>query len=202
IGGETAEMPDMYQAGDYDLAGFCVGAVERSKLIDGSGIGPGDTLIGIASSGPHSNGYSLIRKVLGIARNHDIDGQPAESLLMTPTTIYVKPLLELGSEITMKGLAHITGGGLTENVPRILPEGVHAEISVNSWAPGPVFDWLATSGNIDADEMRRTFNCGIGMVVVVDSGDAGAALTQLSRSGLESWNIGEIVAGSGGVRYV
>ncbi len=202
IGGETAEMPDMYQPGEYDLAGFCVGAVERAELIDGSTIAAGDTLLGIASSGPHSNGYSLIRKVLEVADSHDIGGEDAKTLLMAPTIIYVKPLLTLGKAVTLKGLAHITGGGLTENVPRILPADVHAEIKVNSWRQGPVFDWLAASGNIDTSEMRRTFNCGVGMVVVVSKDEAAVALETLQRDGLNAWLLGDIASGAGEVRYV
>ncbi|MGB5247158.1 MAG: phosphoribosylformylglycinamidine cyclo-ligase [Woeseia sp.] len=202
IGGETAEMPDMYKEGEYDLAGFCVGAVERSELIDGSSIEADDVLLGIASSGPHSNGYSLIRKVLKIAENRDIDGKPAEQLLLAPTTIYVKPLLALRAAMTIKGLAHITGGGLTENVPRILPEQVHAEIALNSWRQGPVFDWLAVTGQIAADEMRRTFNCGVGMVVVVSKNDVAAALALLAANGLQAWQLGRICSGAGPVRYV
>ena len=202
IGGETAEMPDMYAAGEYDLAGFCVGAVKRESLIDGSGIAAGDALLGIASSGPHSNGYSLIRRVLKIAENRDIDGIPAEELLLAPTRIYVKPLLALAAELPLKGLAHITGGGLTENVPRVLPDGVHAEIELASWKPGPVFDWLAVTGRIAAEEMRRTFNCGVGMVLVVADADAGRALERLAGLGLDAWRLGRIAAGSGPVSYV
>lgn len=202
IGGETAEMPDMYQPGEYDLAGFCVGAVERAELIDGSTISAGDALVGIASSGPHSNGYSLIRKVLEVTDNHDIDGEDAKRLLMAPTIIYVKPLLALGKAVTLKGLAHITGGGLTENVPRILPENVHAEIKVNSWQQGPVFDWLAAGGNIDTGEMRRTFNCGVGMVVVVSKDEAAKTVETLQNDGLKAWELGEVASGAGEVRYV
>ncbi len=202
IGGETAEMPDMYPDGEYDLAGFCVGAVERSRIIDGSTIAPGDAIIGIASSGPHSNGYSLIRKVLEIAENRDIDGVPAEELLLEPTRIYVRPILRLMETITVKGLAHITGGGITENIPRILGEGVHADIDINSWHQGPVFDWLQATGRIETNEMRRTFNCGVGMVVVVAASDAARAIGQLAASGESAWRLGTVVAGSGTVKYV
>ncbi|MBT8084402.1 MAG: phosphoribosylformylglycinamidine cyclo-ligase [Woeseia sp.] len=202
IGGETAEMPDMYADGDYDLAGFCVGAVEKSELIDGQSIGVGDALIGIGSSGPHSNGYSLIRKVLELSEQPTIDGRPAEPLLLAPTTIYVKPILHLRKRVALKGLAHITGGGLTENVPRMLPENVHAEIDVNSWQPGPVFDWLANAGNIATEEMRRTFNCGVGMVVAVAAADAKAAVRHLDEAGLHAWQLGRIADGAGPVRYV
>ncbi len=202
IGGETAEMPDMYAAGEYDLAGFCVGAVERAELIDGASIEAGDALVGIASSGPHSNGFSLIRRVLDGAENRDIDGAAAEDLLLAPTTIYVRPLLALCRAVTVKGMAHITGGGLTDNVPRVLPGDVHAEIDVNSWRPGPTFDWLAVTGRIAADEMRRTFNCGVGMVIVVADGEVEAAIDRLAADGLAAWRLGRVVAGAGAVRYV
>ena len=202
IGGETAEMPDMYPAGEYDLAGFCVGVVERRSLIDGSTISAGDALIGIASSGPHSNGYSLIRKVLEVAENPNIDGQAAEALLLEPTRIYVKPVLQLMQSINIKGLAHITGGGLTENIPRILHGGLHAEIDISSWQPGPVFDWLAVSGRISIDEMRRTFNCGIGMVVVTAAADVDATIEILRKNGERAWRLGSIADGDGEVDYV
>lgn len=204
IGGETAEMPDMYPAGAYDLAGFCVGVVERENLIDGSTIAAGDALIGVESSGPHSNGYSLVRKVLELAENPNIDGQPAERLLLEPTRIYVKPVLQLLQSINVKGLAHITGGGLTENIPRILRGGLRAEIDVSSWRPGPVFDWLAVSGRISIDEMRRTFNCGVGMVVVTDTADADETIKLLQESGESAWRLGSIADGDSdsGVDYI
>jgi phosphoribosylformylglycinamidine cyclo-ligase len=202
IGGETAEMPDMYANGEYDLAGFCVGAVERRSLIDGSTISAGDALIGIASSGPHSNGFSLIRKVLEIAGTATVDGAPVEELLLAPTKIYVKPLLRLIDSVTVKGIAHITGGGLTENIPRILPGDLHAAIELRTWQPATVFDWLATSGRIASDEMRRTFNCGIGMVVVVDRADADAATGLLNEYGETAWRLGSICDGAGEVDYV
>ena len=202
IGGETAEMPDMYPEGDYDLAGFCVGAVERGKLIDGLSIQENDVVIGIASSGPHSNGYSLIRRVLEVAGDADIDGQPAANCLLTPTRIYVKSILALMREVTIRGLAHITGGGITENVPRILPKGLQAEIDTKSWQQGAVFDWLAAAGQISVDELRRTFNCGIGMIVVVAPDDAETALATLRASGETAWLVGRIAAGGGGVRYI
>lgn len=201
IGGETAEMPDMYSDGEYDLAGFCVGAVERADIIDGSSIAAGDALIGIASSGPHSNGYSLIRKVLARTGEVDIGDERAGVRLLTPTRIYVKAILALIQALPVKGLAHITGGGLTENIPRMLDDSLHAEIDTGSWQQGEVFDWLATNGNIDVDEMRRTFNCGVGMVVVVANGDVDAALSDLSASGETAWQIGQIAAGVGEVNY-
>jgi phosphoribosylformylglycinamidine cyclo-ligase len=202
IGGETAEMPDMYGDGEYDLAGFCVGAVERDAIIDGSAISAGDALVGIASSGPHSNGYSLIRKVLERAGDTYIDGVRASERLLTPTRIYVKPVLQLISTVTVKGLAHITGGGITENLPRILDDSVHAEIDTASWAQGPVFDWLAEAGNIAADEMRRTFNCGVGMIVVVDAADAGRAVSLLAQAGESAWEIGRIAEGRAPVDFL
>ena len=202
IGGETAEMPDMYGHGEYDLAGFCVGAVERSWIIDGSSIAAGDALIGIASSGPHSNGYSLIRKVLERAKGELIDGLPASERLLAPTRIYVKAILEMMQRINVKGLAHITGGGITENLPRILDESVHAEVETSSWQQGEVFDWLAAQGGIATDEMRRTFNCGVGMIVVVDSSNVDAALNSLSASGEIAWQIGRIADGAGEVDYI
>ena len=201
IGGETAEMPDMYADGEYDLAGFCVGVVERASMVDGSAAAAGDALIGIASSGPHSNGYSLIRKVLERAGDALIDGAPAVERLLAPTRIYVKPVLALLQSVSVKGLAHITGGSITENVPRILGDAVHAEIDTSSWEPGPVFDWLQQHGNIAVDEMRRTFNCGVGMVVVVDEDDADATIGVLESHGEVAFRLGRIVAGSGDVDY-
>ena len=202
IGGETAEMPDMYAPGDYDLAGFTVGAVERDQLLDGSAIQEGDAIIAIASSGPHSNGYSLIRKVLERAPESKIDGELASRRLLAPTRIYVKPVLALMEAVTLRGLAHITGGGITENIPRVLPEGLDAEIDTASWTPGPVFDWLAAEGNIETAEMRRTFNCGVGLVVVVDQRDVAKTLDTLAECGETAWRLGRIGTGSGGVRYV
>lgn len=202
IGGETAEMPGMYADGKYDLAGFCVGAVERSKIIDGSAIVAGDALIGIASSGPHSNGYSLIRKILDVATESVIDGQPASEVLIEPTRIYVKPVLALIESISIKGLAHITGGGISENLPRIIPQGLHATIDTASWQQGPVFDWLAKHGNIASDEMRRTFNCGVGMIAAVDASDLSTAIETLETHGERAWHIGQVAAGEDPVHYL
>jgi len=202
IGGETAEMPDMYAADEYDLAGFCVGAVERSAMIDGTSIQTGDALIGIRSSGPHSNGYSLIRKVLELAGSDEIDGRDAGETLLAPTRIYVKPVLAMMQAIDVKGLAHITGGGITENLPRILDKSLHAEIDTSSWNQGPVFDWLANAGNITTAEMRRTFNCGVGMIVVVDNNSVGEALGILADNGEEAWVIGRIANGAGEVQFL
>jgi phosphoribosylformylglycinamidine cyclo-ligase len=201
IGGETAEMPDMYAPGDYDLAGFTVGAVEREEMIDGSAIAADDVIVGLASSGPHSNGYSLIRKVLERAGDADIDGEPAAVRLLTPTKIYVKPVLALLQQVPVRGIAHITGGGITENIPRVLPEGLAARIDTASWQQGPVFDFLQEHGNVETGEMRRTFNCGVGMVVVVASGDADKTIELLNAAGETAWRIGHIAAGNREVRY-
>ena len=202
IGGETAEMPDMYPAGEYDLAGFCVGAVERKEMIDSTTIAAGDALIGLASNGAHSNGYSLIRKVLALAPNDEIDGRDASEVLLDPTRIYVRPILELMKSVTVKGLAHITGGGISENLPRAIPAGLHAQVDTSSWQQGPLFDWLATTGNIETDEMRRTFNCGVGMVAVVAAEDIDATIAALQAAGENAWQLGQIVSGDGEVQYL
>jgi phosphoribosylformylglycinamidine cyclo-ligase len=202
IGGETAEMPDMYPQGEYDLAGFCVGVVERDALIDGSRVTSGDAIIGIGSSGPHSNGYSLIRKVLERDPQASIAGQPAAVQLLAPTRIYVKAITALMGEVNVRGLAHITGGGLTENIPRILHGEIHAQIELDSWQCGAVFDWLASTGDIERQEMLRTFNYGVGMVVIVRSADLDRALRVLTASGETAWTLGKIADGAGGVEYV
>jgi len=202
VGGETAEMPDMYPPDEYDLAGFTVGAVERSKMLDGSAIAEGDVIVGIASSGPHSNGYSLIRKVLERAPDARIDGVLVAELLLKPTRIYVKPVLALLDQLTVKGLAHITGGGITENVPRVLPEGLAAEIDTSSWTQGPVFDYLQEQGAIRTEEMRRTFNCGVGMIVVVGTDEVDDTIRILTDAGERAWQIGQIIAGTQGVKYI
>ena len=202
IGGETAEMPDMYSPGEYDLAGFTVGAVERSAMIDGSTIVPGDAIIGLASNGPHSNGYSLIRKVLERAPGAEIDGILAQERLLAPTRIYVQPMLALMQEVKVKGLAHITGGGITENIPRILPAGTAAAIDTSTWQQGPVFDFLQEHGGIETAEMRRTFNCGVGMVVVVADDDAERTIAQLNESGERAWRVGQIEPGAADVKYL
>jgi len=202
IGGETAEMPDMYPNGEYDLAGFCVAAVERSEMIDGSTISAGDALIGIASSGPHSNGYSLIRKVLDVAGDTNIDGRAAQEALLEPTRIYVKSILALMKQATIKGMSHITGGGISENLPRVLPENVHAVVNTSSWQQGPVFDWLAEHGNISKVEMRRTFNCGVGMILAVSDADIDTALATLAGLGETAWQIGHVAKDAGPVEYL
>ncbi|MFA5171796.1 MAG: phosphoribosylformylglycinamidine cyclo-ligase [Sulfuriferula sp.] len=197
IGGETAEMPGMYPAGEYDLAGFAVGVVERTAIIDGSTICPGDAVLGLASSGPHSNGYSLIRKIIevsGVDLNSDFHGQPLRDVLMTPTRIYVKPLLALIASLPVKGMAHITGGGLTGNVPRILADNLTAEIDANSWELPAIFRWLQQQGGVADAEMHRTFNCGIGMVVIVAAEHAQTAMAQLTAAGETVHHIGTIRA--------
>ena len=201
VGGETAEMPGMYPAGEYDLAGFAVGAVERDAIIDGSTIREGDVVLGLASSGAHSNGYSLIRKLIersGIDMEADFHGKPFRDVVMAPTRIYVKPLLKLMQALPVKGMAHITGGGITENIPRVLPQGLTAEIRKDSWTLPPLFQWLQAQGNIAADEMYRTFNCGIGMAVIVAAEDADAAQALLMGEGEQVFRIGHIRAGVAG----
>ena len=189
IGGETAEMPGMYAEGEYDLAGFCVGVVEKERILDGRSIAPGDALLGLASSGPHSNGYSLIRKILE-------RGKPPFDPL-EPTRIYVKPVLKLLESVPVKGLAHITGGGVVGNVPRILPAGTRAVIRKNAWPRPEVFKWLQQTGNVAEDEMWRVFNCGVGMVVVVPRDKAGAARALLEREGETVYEIGAVEKSSG-----
>ncbi len=186
IGGETAEMPGMYPAGEYDLAGFAVGVVEKSKLIDGAAIAPGDVVLGLASSGAHSNGYSLIRRILAQSKadlSQRFDGVTLAERLLEPTRIYVKPVLQLMAQIPVKGLAHITGGGLVENVPRILPETLTAFIERGTWQRPALFDWLQQQGNVDEAEMLRVFNCGIGMVIVVAPEDSTKAVQALRAAG-------------------
>jgi phosphoribosylformylglycinamidine cyclo-ligase len=202
IGGETAEMPDMYNGDDYDLAGFCVGVVDKENLIDGNSISTGDIIVGLSSSGPHSNGFSLIRKILEVGDKPIINGQPIEKILLSPTRIYVKPIMQLIKKVKIKGLAHITGGGITENIPRILKNTIQAEININSWKQGPVFDWLSIAGKISPDEMRKTFNCGVGMVVIVDQSDLNSTLDILNKAGEVAWKLGEITSGKGKVKYV
>ncbi|MTI63984.1 phosphoribosylformylglycinamidine cyclo-ligase [Methylophaga sp.] len=195
VGGETAEMPSMYEDGDYDLAGFCVGVVEKDGVIDGSKVATGDKLIGLAASGPHSNGYSLIRKILersGQSMNDDFDGSTLGEKLLAPTRIYVKSLLELNDKISIHALSHITGGGLLENIPRVLPEDKKAVISADSWQRPAVFDWLQEQGNVEDKEMYRTFNNGIGMVVIVAAEEADTALSLLHGLGEEASLIGQI----------
>jgi len=188
IGGETAEMPGMYPPGEYDLAGFCVGVVERDRIINGSSIHPGDVLLGLASSGAHSNGYSLIRRIIG---DTQVNSEMADSL-MEPTRIYVKPLLKLMAALPVKGLAHITGGGLTGNVPRMLPHGTRAAISIKSWPRPELFSWLQREGKVAEDEMHRVFNCGIGMVIALGRVDAERAAELLRAEGELVYEIGAV----------
>jgi phosphoribosylformylglycinamidine cyclo-ligase len=216
IGGETAEMPDMYPPGEYDLAGFCVGAVEKAALIDGANVHAGDAIIGIASSGPHSNGYSLIRRVLtraGDPFDLDLGGTTLADALMAPTTIYVKPILQLLAEdraaqpsalsprpSTIHGMAHITGGGLTENIIRVVPDDLGIALDSSAWKRPAVFDWLQREGRVAKDEMWRTFNCGIGYTLIVAPDQAAAMLRRLATLNLQAWTIGEIAAGAGDER--
>jgi phosphoribosylformylglycinamidine cyclo-ligase len=200
VGGETAEMPGMYPEGDYDLAGFCVGVVERERIIDGTRTRAGDAVIGLASSGPHSNGYSLIRRLIAEARADGatrVGGARLLDLLMAPTRIYVKPLLRLASAVDLHGLAHITGGGLTDNIPRVLPDGLGVKLDARAWRRNPVWDWIQQTGRIADAEMHRTFNCGVGMVALVPRAEAEAALELLRAAGEQATVIGEVVAGAG-----
>ncbi|AZR82237.1 MULTISPECIES: phosphoribosylformylglycinamidine cyclo-ligase [Piscirickettsiaceae] len=197
IGGETAEMPGMYPDGDYDLAGFCVGIVEKADLIDGRKVKAGDVLLGLASSGPHSNGYSLIRKIIDVNAadlSQDCGGQPLIDALMAPTRIYVKPILELMKHIDIHAISHITGGGLLENLPRVMPENTQAKIDTQSWERPAVFDWIQEKGNVDFHEMHRTLNCGIGLVVVVSADDKQKAIDTLTAQGETVSVIGTIEA--------
>jgi len=200
IGGETAEMPGMYPAGEYDLAGFCVGAVEKDRLLDGTAARPGDAVIGISSSGPHSNGYSLIRKVIadhGVDVTMELNEQPLADLLLAPTRIYVKPLLDLLDRLPVRAIAHITGGGLPGNVVRVLPEGCRAEIDADAWKRPAIFDWIQQTAGIEDNEMYKTFNCGIGMVLVVAPDQVDAAVSCLRDHGETPFVIGRITAGDG-----
>jgi phosphoribosylformylglycinamidine cyclo-ligase len=203
IGGETAEMPDMYPPGEYDLAGFTVGAVEKSKLIDSSKLRAGDVLIGIASSGPHSNGYSLIRKILQRAGNPldlDLGGVTLADALMAPTRIYVKPVLELLTKHEIHAMAHVTGGALVEKIIRVVPAPLGLDIDTSAWAQPPVFDWLQREGNVAHEEMWRTFNCGVGYVLMVDPGAVSAISADLDRLGLAHWQMGHVTPARDGER--
>jgi phosphoribosylformylglycinamidine cyclo-ligase len=205
VGGETAEMPGMYADGDYDLAGFCVGIVEKDRIIDGSQVQAGDKLIALASSGPHSNGYSLIRKIVarsGLAWTDKVNGKPLGETLLTPTRIYVKPLLELLKTVPVHAMAHITGGGITENLPRVLPNGLNANVQLSAWQLPEIFVWLQQQGNVELADMLVTFNCGIGMIVCVAADDETATLEILKQQGETAFSIGEIVAGDGKPRVV
>ncbi len=197
IGGETAEMPGMYPKGDYDLAGFCVGIVEKSDLIDGTKVAAGDLLLGLASSGPHSNGYSLIRKIMEVNNTdpqQDCNGQPLIDALMTPTKIYVKSVLELMKAVDIHAISHITGGGLLENLPRVMPENTQADIDTQSWDRPAVFNWIQQAGNVEFEEMHRTLNCGIGLVIVISAADKDKAIEVLSSQGEIVTVIGKITS--------
>ena len=196
VGGETAEMPGMYHAGDYDLAGFCVGVVEKSEIIDGSQVKVGDALIALGSSGPHSNGYSLIRKVIDVAgvnpATEQLNGHPLSEQVLAPTKIYVKSVLALIKQTEVHAIAHLTGGGFWENIPRVLPKKTKAVIDESSWEWQPVFKWLQEKGNIETYEMYRTFNCGVGMVIALPQSQVETALAILKQSGENAWLIGHI----------
>lgn len=205
VGGETAEMPGMYEGDDYDLAGFCVGIVEKSEIIDGSKVKSGDTLIALTSSGPHSNGYSLVRKIIEVSKadlNQNCGGKPLADALMAPTRIYVKSALKLIAESQVNAMAHITGGGLTENIPRVLPENCKAVIDTKSWTFPPVFQWLQQSGNVQIREMYRTFNCGVGMVIAVPASEKDNALTILRAAGENAFVIGHVADAQAGEHQV
>jgi phosphoribosylformylglycinamidine cyclo-ligase len=195
IGGETAEMPGMYPLGEYDLAGFAVGVVEKENIIDGKSIAAGDVVLGLASSGAHSNGFSLIRKIIERAKPNihaDFHGKTFREAILAPTRIYVKPMLELMKQVKVKGIAHITGGGLTENIPRVLQDGLTAIIQKSTWPRPPLFSWLQEHGNVAESEMHRVFNCGVGMVLVVAKNDVTAAIELLRKQGETVWVIGAI----------
>jgi phosphoribosylformylglycinamidine cyclo-ligase len=200
IGGETAEMPGMYSKGDYDLAGFCVGVVEKQKIIDGSKVKSGDSLIAIASSGPHSNGYSLVRKIIEVSKadiNQAFDAQRSlGEALLAPTKIYVRAILDLLPKFDIHAMAHITGGGLLENIPRVLPENTRAVINTDSWQMPEVFQWLQKNGNVEINEMYRTFNCGVGMVLITAAEDADAIVSALKQNNETAWRLGTIEAGT------
>jgi phosphoribosylformylglycinamidine cyclo-ligase len=202
VGGETAEMPGMYHGEDYDLAGFCVGIVEKDAIIDGARTKPGDVVLGLPSSGPHSNGFSMIRKILqvtGADIDTPVDGVPLLDRLMAPTRIYVKPLLALIGALPVHGLAHITGGGLVDNIPRIVPDGLEVVLERASWRREPIFEWLQMQGRVADQEMYRVFNCGIGMTVQVAATDADRAIALLHDAGQEARVIGEVKRGTRGV---
>ena len=200
VGGETAEMPGIYQNGDYDLAGFCVGVVEKAKIIDGSKVRPGDALIGVASSGPHSNGYSLIRKILAVSGaklDQPFAAQTLGETLLTPTRIYVRSILKLLEQVEVRAIAHITGGGLTENLPRVLPVNTRAIVDWASWERPAIFQWLQQQGGVAETEMRRTFNCGVGLVVCIAAKAVELALSTLREAGETAWLLGYIADGKG-----
>jgi phosphoribosylformylglycinamidine cyclo-ligase len=204
VGGETAEMPGMYGEGDYDLAGFAVGVIEKENLITGSRVQPEDRLIALQASGPHSNGYSMIRKILercGATLQEQLDGRSLADWLLAPTRIYAKPILQLLPEFQVSAIAHITGGGITDNLPRVLPPGTKAQIDPGAWRWPSIFRWLQDKGRVEWNEMVRTFNCGIGMILVVRQSDEGAVLERLSQLGESPFTIGKVVSGEPSVVY-
>ncbi|MDN7123950.1 phosphoribosylformylglycinamidine cyclo-ligase [Pseudidiomarina terrestris] len=201
IGGETAEMPGMYEQGDYDIAGFCVGVVEKEEIIDGSKVAPGDALIALASSGPHSNGYSLIRKIIEVSeadvRSEELDGKLLADHLMAPTRIYVKSVLKVLESHSVHAISHITGGGFWENIPRVLPDDAKAVIDDSSWEWPVVFNWLQHNGNVTTKEMYRTFNCGVGLIMALPQSQADAVVELLREHGEDAWVIGQVAAREG-----
>ena len=200
VGGETAEMPGMYGDGEYDLAGFCVGIAERESILDGTAVTPGDRIVALASSGPHSNGYSLIRRILdtdGEDPDRTVGGTPLHDALLAPTRIYAKSVLPLARGGAVHAIAHITGGGIVENLPRVLPSGTHAVIDASSWRRPPVFEWIQDAGGIAEEEMLRTFNCGVGMLLVAGGDAAGALVDTLEANGEHAWVAGRIDEGQG-----
>ena len=206
VGGETAEMPGMYHGEDYDVAGFCVGVVEKSEIIDGSKVADGDVLVALASSGPHSNGYSLVRKILEVSGcdplTTELDGKPLADHLLAPTRIYVKNVLELIENVDVHAIAHLTGGGFWENIPRVLPDNTQAVIDASSWQWPSVFNWLQTAGNVSSHEMYRTCNCGVGMVIALPASEADKAVKLLTEKGENAWKIGTIKASDSEQRVV
>ncbi|MEW6724757.1 MAG: phosphoribosylformylglycinamidine cyclo-ligase [Bacillota bacterium] len=207
IGGETAEMPGFYPDGEYDLAGFAVGLVDKARIIDGSTVAPGDAIIGLASSGPHSNGFSLYRRLLLEEKGYGLDQILPEldrslgETLLEPTRIYVKPILSLLKKVLVKGMAHITGGGITGNLPRVLPEGTAARLTIGRWPIPPLFHLVEREGEIGWEEMLATFNCGLGYLVIVPGAAAALALAALEEAGQEAWLVGEVIPGDGAVHY-
>ena len=206
VGGETAEMPGMYHGEDYDVAGFCVGVVEKSEIIDGSKVADGDVLVALASSGPHSNGYSLVRKIIEVSgvdpQTTDLNGKLLADHLLAPTRIYVKSILNLIANVDVHAIAHLTGGGFWENIPRVLPDNTQAVIDESSWQWPEVFNWLQTAGNVSSHEMYRTFNCGVGMLVALPAAEADKAIALLNEQGENAWKIGYIKASDAEQRVV
>lgn len=205
IGGETAEMPGMYDGEDYDVAGFCVGVVEKADIIDGSKVSEGDALIAVASSGPHSNGYSLIRKIIEVSKadlTADLEGKPLSQHLLEPTRIYVKPVLKMMESVDVHAISHITGGGFWENIPRVLPAGTKAVVNGNSWNMPAIFNWLQEKGNVERYEMFRTFNCGVGLVIALPQDQAEKAVDVLKQEGENAWVLGHIATAAEGEEQV